>query len=196
MKSDFRHVVPMVFAAFATLTAARGAIAQMPRPSVDATPQTTAMPDEPAFRDPKTGQVWTPENVGGRGGPNTPADRAFNPSAQDVVVQGVVEQRVGTRHIGNVPISAGPTVPLVEIDNLTLRAIPGGRWRVVLYLNNNSASTFSPVVGCQFDNGRRTVEQARGLLPPIAGGDRVGFTLYGPRSQTFVDSVHCHVESP
>jgi hypothetical protein len=196
MGSDFRHAVPIVLAALATLTVAASAVAQMPRGTVDATPQTTAMPDEPSFRDPKTGQVWTPANVGLRGGPDTPADRAFDPHAQDVVVQGVVQEQVEPKLIGSVPITAGPTVPLVQIDSPALRAIPGGRWRVVLYMSNNSASTFSPVVECQFKNGQRVVQRTQGLLPPTAGGQRVGFTLWGPRSRNFVDSVHCHIVSP
>ncbi len=196
MGSDFRHVIPMALAGLAALTVAGGAVAQMPRGTVNATPQTTTMPDEPSFRDPKTGQVWTPANVGLRGGPDTPADRAFNPHAQDVVVQGVLQERVEPKLIGSVPITAGPTVPLVEIDNPALRAIPGGRWRVVLYMSNNSASTFSPVVECQFKNGQRIVQRSQALLPPTAGGQRVGFTLWGPRSRNFVDSVQCDVVSP
>jgi hypothetical protein len=196
MGSDIRHAFPVAFISLAALTAAGTAIAQMPRPAVDATPQSMAMPDEPQFRDPKTGQVWTPANVGQRSGPNTPEDKAFNPAAQEVVVRGVVQEKVAPRIIGSVPITAGPTVPLVEIDSPTLRAIPGGRWRVVLYLSNNSGSTFSPVVECQFKNGQRIVQRTEGLLPPTAGGQRVGFTLWGPRSQDFVDYVHCMVVSP
>jgi hypothetical protein len=108
----------------------------------------------------------------------------------------VVDQTVPTHHVGAVPITAGPTVPLVQIDNMTLHVTPGRRWRAILYLDNNSASTFSPVVACEFNNGGRAVERTRGLLPPTAGGERVGFAILGPRSQTFVDSVHCHVDSP
>ena len=196
MGSDFRHAIPIALAGLASLTVTATAVAQMPRGAVNATPQTSTMSDEPSFRDPKTGQVWTPSNVGQERGPNTPADRAFNPHAQDVVVQGVVRQEVQPRLIGSVPITAGPTVPLVQIDSPTLRAISGGRWRVVLYLDNNSGSTFSPTVGCQFKNGQRVVQRTEGVLPPIPGGQRVGFTLWGPRSRDFVDSVQCEIVSP
>jgi hypothetical protein len=196
MGSDFRRVIPVALAGLVTLTAAIGADAQMARGTVNATPQTSPVPDEPSFRDPKTGQVWTPANVGLERGPDTAADRAFNPKAQDVVIQGVVREQVEPRLIGSVPITAGPAVPLVQIDNPTLRPVSGGRWRVVLYLNNNSGSTFSPVVGCQFKNGQRVVQHTEGLLPPTAGGQRVGFTLWGPRSRNFVDSVQCEVTSP
>jgi hypothetical protein len=170
------------------------AFAQAPRAQNNATPQ--PMPDTPAFRDPRTGQVWTPANVGEDGKPIGPNDAAFDPRSQQTVARGVVDQTVPTHHVGAVPITAGPTVPLVQIDNMTLHVTPGRRWRAILYLDNNSASTFSPVVACEFNNGGRAVERTRGLLPPTAGGERVGFAILGPRSQTFVDSVHCHVDSP
>jgi len=193
MQSVLRNVTVAAAAALSMVAAHGIAVAQAPRPQVNAVPQ-QGSPDEPAFRDPKTGQVWTPDNVGEDGKPVAPSDRAFDPRAQAARIEGVVEQRVRPKKVGSVPIAAGPTVPLVEIDNPVLREAPGGRWRVALYLANNSASTFAPVVGCKFDNGGRVVERTRALLPPTPGGERIGFTLYGPRSNIFVDSVHCHVE--
>lgn len=179
------------------LLAAGAALAQMPRPSVNAVPQSPgATVNEPSFRDPKTGQVWTPDNVGEDGKPVAPSDRAFNPAGQAVVDRGVMEQTVKAKRVGSVAITAGPTVPLVEIDNPTLGEMPGGRWRVVLYLNNNSPSTLSPVIGCTFTNAGQPVQTTRALLDPVAGGERVGMTVFGPRSQAFVDSVHCNVASP
>ena len=41
-----------------------------------------------------------------------------------------------------------------------------------------------------------SVERTRGLLPPTAVVERVGFVIWAPPAQTFVDSVHCHVDSP
>lgn len=184
-------------AGLAAFALTHAASAQAPRPQINATAQ--PMPNEPQFRDPKTGQIWTPSNVGegaGGGKPTSPSDRAFNPRQQTTTAQGVIDQDVGMQQVGTVPITAGPTVPLVNIDNVSLSVAPSRRWRTVLYLNNNSASTFAPIVGCVFNNGGRTVERTRGLLPPIAGGERVGLAIYGPPAETFVDSVQCHVDSP
>jgi len=148
------------------------------------------------FVDPKTGQVWTPENVGGRSGPNTPADRAFDPLAQATVVQGVVVQNPLVTSLGTVPITAGPTVPLVTIESTSLRAVPAQRWQVVMYLNNNSAGVVNPVVNCRFANAGNTVEDTRAVLPPTGPGARLGFIVYGPRTNLFVDHVSCGVISP
>jgi len=144
---------------------------------------------QPEFRDPKTGQIWTPENVGS--GKNTdlsiPADRAFNPKAQATTVEGTAVQAPSIKVLGSVPITAGPNVPIAVIDSPTLSVIPGQRWQMALYLNNNSAGTISPVVECRFANGNNTVENARAGLPPVAAGQRVGFVIYGPPSNIFVD---------
>lgn len=95
--------------------------AQAPRSRID----TAATPGVPEFRDPKTGEIWTPLNVGQQSGPPTPADLAFDPLGQAVRVEGVVVQRPSVVPLGSVPITAGPTVPLVNIGDATLRA--GGR---------------------------------------------------------------------
>ena len=67
--------------------------------------QAPSMPDQQQFRDPKTGQIWTPQNVGGKSGPNTPQDRAFNPQGQTAAVQGVVVQSPTVTILGSVPIT-------------------------------------------------------------------------------------------
>lgn len=149
-----------------------------------------------SFRDPKTGKVWTPDNVGQDGKPVAPEDRAFDPSGQAVVVRGAVERNVPVRPVGRVAAAAGPTVPLVTIDDPKLREIPGRQWTVEIYLNNNSGSTQSPVIGCDFLNGTRTVDRVSAELVPVAGGDRVSLTVRGPKSEVFVDSAHCFVEQP
>ncbi|UYN93418.1 MAG: hypothetical protein KIT25_15305 [Enhydrobacter sp.] len=153
--------------------------------------QTPGQPQE--FRDPKTGQIWTPDNVGQDKGPVKPEDRAFDPSGQAVAVEGVVQQNAATTFVSSIPVTAGPTVPLVEIDDPTLRAIPGSRWRVAVDLSNNAATTFSPVIECLFTNGGRKVETTRAIVPPTPGGTRWALTLYGPRSDIFVDLVTCRV---
>lgn len=153
-------------------------------------------PNQPQFRDPKTGQIWTPENVGGSSGPNTPEDRAFNPQGQTAAVRGTSIQTPAVTVLGSIPITAGPTVPIAAIDDASLMAIPSQRWQVVLYFNNNSAGVINPVIGCRFTNGGNLVEDVRANLPPVAGGQRVGLTIYGPQTTLFVDRAECNINSP
>src|ERR1700722_2764460 len=153
--------------------------------------QTPGTSGQPQFRDPKTGQIWTPENVGGQSGPNTPADRAFNPQTQTTVANAPVVQTPAVTIVGTVPITAGPAVPIAIIDDASLTAIPSQRWQVVLYLNNNSAGAISPTIDCRFTNAGNPVDQARANLPPIGPGQRVGLTIYGPQTNVFVDRAEC-----
>ena len=171
---------------------AAAAWAQTPRSSVDM----AASQGVPQFRDPKTGQIWTPLNVGQQSGPPTPQDLAFDPLGQAVYVKGVVTQRPTLALIGAVPITAGPTVPIVEIDNATLSAVPGRRWQVVLYLQNNSGATVVPLLSCRFTNSGRLVEETHVLVPAVGAGLRVGMVIYGPKPDLFVDRANCGVKSP
>ena len=158
--------------------------------------QQPAAQGQPQFRDPKTGQIWTPDNVGGSSGPNTPADRAFDPRGQASTVQGTVAQAPSIKVLGTVPITAGPTVPIAVIDDASLSVIPAQRWQVTLYLNNNSAGTINPVIDCQFTNGGNPVQNTRASLPRVMGGQRVGLVIYGPPSNLFVDRAECRLASP
>jgi hypothetical protein len=158
--------------------------------------QAPATSGQPQFRDRKTGQIWTPENVGGQSGPNTPADRAFNPQAQTTVTTGTVVQTPAVTALGTVPITAGPAVPIATIDDASLTAIPSQRWQVVLYLNNNSAVAISPVIECRFTNSGTSVQDVRANLPPVGAGQRVGLTLYGPPTNLFVNRAECRLVSP
>ncbi|MPZ35939.1 MAG: hypothetical protein GEV13_34125, partial [Rhodospirillales bacterium] len=125
---------------------ASAAAAQAPRSSVAVAASTGA----PEFRDPKTGQVWTPETVSQDGRPLTgPDDKAFDPKAQTTPAM-VAEQRVRGRPVGTVPVTAGPSVPIVVMDNASLRAVPGMRWQAVMYLDNNSGNPVEPVIECRF----------------------------------------------
>jgi hypothetical protein len=164
--------------------------------SAQALAQTPPMPNQPQFRDPKTGQIWTPRNVGGVSGPNTPQDRAFNPQAQTGSISGTVVQTPTSAVLGTVPITAGPTTPIANLDNATLSAVPGQRWQVVLYLDNNSANTINPVVNCRFTNSGNPVEDVRANLPSVGAGQRVGFLVYGPATTLFVDRAECRIMSP
>jgi hypothetical protein len=170
------------------------AAAQLPRDPVTVAPQ-PADPGVPSFRDPKTGQVWTPNNVGEGGPPTTAADRAFNPNAQTLTVGQVFQQNAQVSIVGQVPITAGPTVPLADIDNPTL-SVPGTRWQVVIYLQKNSASTFAPSLDCRFTNAGNLVLDSNVQVGPVAGGNRVGLLFYGPPSNIYVDNVSCSVLSP
>ena len=154
------------------------------------------------FRDERTGKVWTLDNVsqdsrpGVPTSPVSPQDRAFNPNAQTAVVEGVTVQRPRTNLMGVVPVTAGPSVPLVTIDGASLQAVPAQRWLAVLYVTNNSANVIETVVGCTFTNADRKVEDTRAILPPAGPGERLGLAVNGPRADMFVDRVTCRVISP
>jgi len=171
---------PAIGAAVAALGLAAAAVAQT---------------SEQGFRDPQSGKVWTPDNVGQDGKPVAPADRAFDPSGQVVTSRGVVEQNVPTTFDGTVPVTAGPNKPLVEIGEASLRMVLGNRWEVTLKLTNNSAESRTPILTCRFNNQDKVVEEVRALLPPVAGGTRVVTTIQGPQAQIFVDRANCEVAS-
>jgi len=190
--SAIQNSIPKILACLAGMTLASAAFGQAPRNSLDVAVSTGAS----EFKDPKTGQVWTPETVGQDGRPLTqPDDKAFNPQAQNVPLQ-VVEQRVRGRQVGTVPITAGPTVPIVAMDNASLRAVPGQRWQVVMYLDNNSGNAVAPVVECAFTNAGKPVMDTRAIVEPIGPGVREGLLIYGPRVDIFVDRASCRVASP
>jgi hypothetical protein len=186
------HIVPRVLIGLVAMTVAQAALAQATRSSVDIAASTGA----PEFKDPKTGQIWTPETVSQDGRPLTgPDDKAFNPSAQNVPAT-MVEQRVRGRPVGTVPVTAGPTVPIVVMDNASLRAVPGQRWQAVLYLDNNSGNPVEPVIECRFTNAGKPVMAARAVVQQTAPGVRQGLVIYGPRTDVFVDHVSCQVTAP
>jgi hypothetical protein len=189
---QYRECVLGILACLVGLTMASAAHAQAPRSKVDM----PATPGVPEFRDPKTGQIWTPLNVGQRSGPPTPEDLAFDPLGQAVYVRGVVVQRPSVVPLDSVPITAGPTVPIVNLGDATLRAVPGKRWQVVLYLDNNSAGVVVPVINCRFTNSGNLVEETNALLPKVGPGIRVGLTIYGPKVDLFVNRASCAVTSP
>lgn len=155
----------------------------------------SAQAADTGFRDPQSGKVWTPDNVGQDGKPVAPEDRAFDPRGQVVSSRGVVEQHVPVTFLATVPVTAGPSTPLVEIGGAALRVIPGGRWEVSLQLTNNSAEVRRPVLSCRFMNHDKVVEDLRVVLPDVQGGTRVGLSAGGPRGEIYVDRVSCAVLS-
>ena len=170
--------------------------------SVSALAMTASAMAQAQFRDERTGNVWTPGNVSNdnqlrpSNEPSTPADRAFDPKAQIATATGVVVQRPSATLMGTVPITAGPTVPLVSLDSPTLQAIPGDRWAAPLYLSNNSGADVNAQVGCTFTNGSRPVQESRIVVPTAGPGQRLAFAAYGPRTDVFVDRVLCRVLVP
>lgn len=147
------------------------------------------------FRDERTGKVWTPDLVDTNpdGTPKSWADRAFDPRSQAAAVPGEVVQRPRANLMGTVPITAGPSVPIVTIDTPSLQAVPASHWLAILYVTNNSGNTVNAVVGCQFTNQGRKVEDVRVVVPPAGPGERLGVPVRGPRTDLFVDQVACRV---
>ena len=173
------------------MTLASGVLAQAAKRSVEVTPTTGAF----EFRDPRTGQVWTPETVGQDGKPINPEDRAFDPTAQSAPLQAVLQKAVA-KPVGTVPITAGPTVPIAELQNLSLRVVPGQRWQLAVYINNNSGNAIDPVVECRFMNHGQPVTYTRAVLSRVGPGVRAGIEVVGPRAEIFVDKATCEIVSP
>jgi hypothetical protein len=170
---------------------ASAVMAQPARTSV----QVSATSGPLEFRDPQTGHVWTPENVGQDGKPINPEDRAFDPTAQSAPRQAVIQKAVA-KPVGSVPITAGPTVPILALQNLALRVTPGQRWQLAMYINNNSANAVEPVLECRFDNHGQPVTLTRAMVSAIGPGVRAGIVVVGPRAEVFVDTANCTVASP
>ena len=159
----------------------------------------TALAQGPQFRDERTGKMWTPEIVSQDDAPQTATtypDKAFDPRQQREMIPGVVRQHPRANLMGTVPITAGPTVPIVTLDAPSLQAIPGRHWLTVLYVTNNSGGSVDVVVGCQFTNQGRKVQDTQVIVPPAGPGERLGLGVRGPATDLFVDRVSCEVMSP
>jgi hypothetical protein len=191
--SRVHNVTPILLVAgLLGVTISQTALAQTNRSKLDI----AASKGAPEFRDPKTGQIWTPENVGQDGRPLAgPEDKAFDPKAQNAPAM-IAEQRVRGRAVGTVPVTAGPTVPIVVMDSMTLRAVPGQRWQVVMYMDNNSNQPVAPVIECRFLNGASTIMNTRAKIAQTAPSVRQGLVIYGPRTDVFVDHASCSVTAP
>src|SRR5258707_7473560 len=120
---QYRNGAFSILACIVGLAMASTAHAQAPRSKVDM----PATPGVPEFRDPKTGQIWTPLNVGQQSGPPTPADLAFDPLGQAVYVRGVVVQRPSVVPLDSVPITAGTTASILQPCGATPPPGPGQR---------------------------------------------------------------------
>src|SRR5262245_4444843 len=197
MKPATRFATAAAVGSILVMVTTASVLAQSPGVSAGVTASGTTQ-----FRDAKTGMVWRPENVSKdnrlepANPPSTPADKAFDPRAQVATAGTVTVQRPRAQLMGSVPVTAGPTVPIITIDGPSLQAIPGGRWLTVLYVTNNSGAPVDPQIGCTFTNGGRSVQEARVVVPTTAAGTRLGVPVYGPRTDIFVDRVLCRVLTP
>jgi hypothetical protein len=150
--------------------------------------------------DTRTGKVWTPDldslDAYQPTDPNHPLNREFNPRDQRASIPGMVELRPKAELMGTVPITAGPTVPIMTIDTPSLQAVPGRRWIAVLYVTNNSGGTINPIVDCHFTNHGQKVESVRLIVPPAGPGERLAMAVRGPRVDLFTDAVTCLPMAP
>lgn len=150
--------------------------------------------------DTRTGKVWTPNwdslDAYQPTDPNHPVNREFDPRAQTESVPGMISLRPRAELMGTVPITAGPSVPVMVIDAPSLQAVPGQRWISILYVTNNSAGSIDPIVDCHFTNHGQKVESVRVFVPTAGPGERLGMAVRGPRVDLFVDRVVCVPMAP
>jgi hypothetical protein len=150
--------------------------------------------------DTRTGKVWTPawdsQDARQPTDPSHPVNREFSPRSQTASVPGMIEQRPRATLMGTVPITAGPSVPVMALDTPSLQAVPAKRWIAILYVTNNSANPIDPIVDCHFTNGGQKVESIRARVPTAGPGERLGFAVHGPRVDMFVDKVTCLPMAP
>ncbi|MGE3651653.1 MAG: hypothetical protein AB7G10_25200, partial [Reyranellaceae bacterium] len=177
-----------------------------PRPLAPPPPAAASEPQ--VFRDPATGRVYDPQNVGQPADkPVPPEDRAFDPRAQGRTTIGAapgsgpvrprtIEAR--TRPIGTVPQVSGPnsSVPLVALEIPSLRIGPQGRWVLQMNLANNSTQPFDASVACSFRNGERSVDDVLVWLRGVRAGEKVTAEVNGPAAQIYVDNAPCTVRTP
>lgn len=150
--------------------------------------------------DTRTGKVWTPawdsEDALQPTDPGHPVNRAFDPRSQTASIPGMIEEHPSATLMGTVPITAGPSVPIMTLDTPALHAVPTRRWMAVLYVTNNSAGSIDPIVDCHFTNHGQKVESVRAIVPTAGPGERLGFVVRGPRVDLFVDKVTCLPMAP
>ena len=160
-----------------------------------------ARPGSPGqLTDTRTGKVWTPawgsEDAYQPTDPSHPVNREFNPRGQTASIPGMIEQHPRASLMGTVPITAGPSVPIMTMDAPSLQAVPTERWIAVIYITNNSADSINPIVDCHFTNNGQKVESIRAMVPTAGPGERLGFAVRGPRVDMFVDKVTCLPMAP
>ena len=93
--------------------------------------------------------------------------------------------------MGTVPITAGPSVPIMTLDTPSLQAVPGKRWIAILYVTNNSGADDQSDRRLPFHQPRPEGRMIRLIVPPAGPGERLGIAVRGPRVDMFVDSAVC-----
>jgi len=186
---------------FLCSTAALGGLLAIGLGSAAVAQNIAATPRAPGqLTDTRTGKVWTPawdsEDASQPTDPNHPVNREFNPRSQTASIPGMIEQHPRATVMGTVPITAGPSVPIMTIDAPSLQAVPAQRWIAIVYVTNNSAVPIDPIVDCHFTNNGQKVESIRAMVPTAGPGERLGFALRGPRVDIFVDKVTCLPMAP
>jgi hypothetical protein len=152
-----------------------------------------ASPGVAELKDPRTGQLWIAPTVGRDGRPLAgPDDATFDPKVQSGPTS-IYEQTVRGTPIDRVPLAAGTRLANIVMDNVSLQAVPGQRWHVVLYLANYSGNPLSPVLICRFVNGVRAVWSTRVTVQQIGAGVRQGVVVQGPRPDVPIDLATCQV---
>ena len=125
-----------------------------------------------------------------QGQPAAPVQRAQHAGRQGVRSAmprsprrpGVVVQRPRANLMGIVPITAGPTVPIVTLDSPSLQAIPGDRWVAPLYVTNNSGADDQRADRLHLHQRRPAGRRRPASIVPTAGpGERLASPVYGPR---------------
>jgi hypothetical protein len=187
--SNVHTLMPNALACVLALAMASAASAQAPRTSSN----TSASAGMTEFTDPRTGEVWT---IGHDSQPVAgPDDATFDPKAQNAPLK-TYDQTVRGKPIAKVPLAAGARIAEVTMDDALLRAVPGQRWQVVLYLDNNTANPVNPVVECHFSKGGKPIWNTRVFVQEIGVGLREGLVVYGPKPDVSVDQVSCRVTAP
>ncbi len=125
------------------------------------------------------------------------SDRAFDPRTQEVPFRTAVQRPV-LRDIGAVPITSGlgTSVPVMTLATPALRLNDTQRWVIDLTAANNSSLTISPEIKCTFMNGEKPVETVSVFLNGIPAGHKVGFNIFGPAGEIFVDKAPCVAIGP
>ena len=181
-----------ILAGIAGLAMASPALGQAPASSFSL----SGSAGQPEFVDPKTGQVWTPENVGGKSGPNTPADRAFDPLAQATVVQGVVVQESAGHVPGHGADHRRPHRPSRHHREHIAQSHPRAALASRHVSEQQQRRRREPCHQLPFHQRRQSGRgYARGSASDRPGRPR-GLIVYGPRTTLFVDHVSCGVIAP
>ena len=101
----------------------------------------------------------------------------------------VAEQRVRGRPVGTVPVTAGPTVPIVVMDSPSLRAVPASVGKPCCTSTTTAATRSTPSSSAVSPTPATPSWTTRAIVQTTAPSVRQGLAIYGPRTDVFVDRV-------